>query len=386
MRIVVTGPARVRELSDLLARSPEELPEGLPGTPVIGLVRALVGRDIPVSLVTCAPGVREELVLEGGGVRVRVGPYRPAHRARDGFRAERSYLARAIAAEGPGVVHAHWTYEFAMGALASGLPSLVTVRDWGPAILRYQPDPYRLVRLGMQLLVLRRAPRLTVTSPYLARRVQLVARGAPALVPNAIADDALDRQPSVAPPTEDGPRLLAINNGWSRRKNVAALLRAFALVRRAHPTAALELLGSGYGPGDVAEQWARERDLHPGVRFTGSVPGAEVRRAIRRADLLVHPSREESFGLVLVEAMAQGLPVVAGRGSGAVPWVLDGGTAGVLTDVTSPEALARSVLGLVSDHEAFVRLARRGYERARDHFTLSAVTDRYLEIYAELDR
>jgi glycosyltransferase involved in cell wall biosynthesis len=388
MHVVLTGPAPVRELADLLGRAPETLPAGLPGTPVVGLAKELVRRGLDVTVVTCAEGVDEEVVADGR-LRVRVGPYRARHRARDAFRVERDHVVRAIADEAPDVVHAHWTYEFALGALDSGAPALVTVRDWAPAILRYQPDPYRLVRLGMQLAVLRRAEALSVTSPYLRRRVGPVARVRPVLVPNAIEDGVLDPSPSLprrslAAPGA-APRLVAVNNGWSRRKNVGVLLDAFALIRTVRPAAELELIGAGYGPGEAAERWAGARGVAAGVRFTGSVPAAHVRDAVRRADVFVHPSREESFGLVLVEAMAQGIPAVGGSRSGAVPWVLDGGRAGVLADIASPTRLAEAVLTILADDERRAHLARSGWEHAQ-RFTLSAVAERYLERYEELRR
>lgn len=379
-KVIVTGPAPVRELADVLGVPASELPAGMPGTPVVGLVRALAARGVPVTLVTCSPEVTEELVMEAGGMRLRVGPYRGRHRARDAFRTERAYVAGAVDAEGPGVAHAHWTYEFALGALASGLPTVVTVRDWGPAILRYHPHPYRVVRLGMQLAVLRRAPTVTVTSPYMAERVRRITRSDPVLIPNAIEEDVVAPRPSFSL-SAARPLLLAVNNGWGRRKNVDVLLRAFALVRAVLPGAGLELVGAGYGPGEVAERWAVGEGLAGGVRFRGSVSAAEVRARMARADVFVHPSREESFGLVLVEAMAQGTPVVGGRCSGAVPWVLDGGGAGVLTDVAGPEAIARTVLDLLGDAEGAGQLARRGYERARSEFTISAVAARYLALY-----
>lgn len=382
MRIVVTGPAPVQELAPHLGLDRADLPVGMPGTPVVALVQHLAAMGHRPVLVTCDRGVSQERRFEGGGIRVRVGPYRARHVARDVFAAERSYLRDAIADEGADVVHAHWTYEYALAALDSDTPTLVTVRDWAPAILRYHPDPYRVVRLAMQLRTLRRARRLTVTSPYLERRVRWVTGRSPVLVPNAIADEIVDPRPTFGPAGVP-PRLVAINNGWSRRKNVATLLRALPDIRRAVPGTELELVGTGYGPGEAAHRWALHHGLGEGVTFRGQLPAADTIAALRRSDLLVHPSREESFGLVLVEAMAQGTAVIGGVRSGAVPWVLHGGAAGRLVDVGDPAAIAACTTALLVDDGQRRALARRGHEHALT-LTMSSVAGGYLRCYEEV--
>jgi glycosyltransferase involved in cell wall biosynthesis len=382
VRIVVTGPAPVRELADDLVVDAADLPPGMPGTPVIALARQLAAMGHETTLVTGSKGVTREDVRERGRLRVRIGPYRSQHVGRDAFRSERAYIRQAIADENADVVHAHWTYEFAAGALESGTPTLVTVRDWAPAILRYHPDPYRVVRLGMQLRVLRSSTHTTVTSPYLQRRVRWVARRPPVLIPNAIADDVLDRAPPFRP-LGSPPRLVAVNNGWSRRKNVQVLLRALPSIRKEVAGTELELVGAGYGPNEAAECWAREQRLDAGVVFRGQVPADGVVAALRRADLFVHPSREESFGLVLVEAMAQGVAVVGGVRSGAVPWVLKNGAAGRLVDVEDPRDLAGAVVSLLRDHPTRIALAHSGHEHAST-LTTSAVTRQYLRCYSEI--
>jgi glycosyltransferase involved in cell wall biosynthesis len=100
--------------------------------------------------------------------------------------------------------------------------------------------------------------------------------------------------------------------------------------------------------------------------------------------LLVHPSLEESFGNTLVEAMAQWTPVVGGEASGAVPWVLDGGKAGLLTDVTEPASLATSIRRILNSKELWLSYSEAGYKRAHSTFQLSQIIDRYIEVYEEM--
>ena len=115
------------------------------------------------------------------------------------------------------------------------------------------------------------------------------------------------------------------------------------------------------------------------MTFLGPTPRADVLARMADADLFVHPSREESFGSVLVEAMAQGTPVVGGRESGAVPWVLDGGRAGVLADVEKPDLLAGDLLGLLRDPVRWDHFSTSGRRISKQRFSLSEVAPAYAQ-------
>lgn len=379
----MTGPADLSALGDLLAAPPQHhgmVPGGTIGS---ALVRALHDAGHEVDLVTLAPGVDAPYRRSGEQLTVHVGRYRPRHRARDAFAAERRSVASALRSLTVDVVHAQWSYEFALGALASGLPTLVTVHDWAPAVLRHHPHPYRVVRLGMNAVVFARAPYLTTPSPVMADRIRPWTRGDVTVVPNGLDDrvfaapDAVDRRPHPALAT----RLLAVNHGAGRLKNVRTLLTALAAVRRTVPGAELRLVGRDHGPDGPVHRWARARGLDTGVTFVGAVPAGDVLREMDAADVFVHPSLEESFGMVVLEAMARGLPVVGGIGSGAVPWLLGDGEAGVLTDVRSSDRMSADLTQLLLEPDARRLAGRSGYARASAHFRSSVVVDQLLARY-----
>ncbi len=381
MRVAVAGPLGLGPLRTRLDGAPA-LPPGLGNASVTQLVVGLLDAGHEVVVVTLDRAVGDLVEARGAGLRVLVGPYRPAHRARDAFRAERAAVTALLAAADVELVHAHWTYEFALGAIASGLPTLVTARDWAPTILRHDPSPYRAVRLVMSAAALRAAAHVTAVSPYLAHRVGRWARVPVAVVPNGLDEGAFRPARETLRPD---PVLVAANHGFDRRKNTATLLAAFALARRRLPGARLRLVGDGPEAGGAAATWARARGLDPGVTFGGRQDHDAVLALIRDADLFVHPSREEAFGMVLLEAMAQGVPVLAGARSGAVPWVLDGGRAGALADIESPVRLADDLVAVLSDPAAHGRLARAARARATD-FALPVVVGRYLEQYERVLR
>jgi L-malate glycosyltransferase len=379
--IGIAGPVTIEALLPYLDRRTGRVPAGLGGVPVTALVTELLRLGHSVVVATLSPDVHEDVVLQGPCLRVHIGRYRRSGRARDAFRTERRAIRRALEQERPDVVHAHWTYEFALGALSSGTPTLVTIRDWAPTILRFHKDPYRAVRLLMHIATLARGRHFSTTSPYIVTAAARWHRSAQ-LVPNALADHWFDDR--VRQPRPDAPVLVSVNSGFSARKNGTTLLQAFGIVRRSHPRARLWLFGGDYEEQGPAHRWAQDRSLHVGVEFRGAVPHADAMAAIADADVLVHPSLEESFGMTLVEAMAQGTPVIGGAASGAVPWVLDHGTAGRLTDVSSHESLAASIDELITDTSSWLAYSQQGFERASTTFRLSTIVQQYLGIYGEL--
>jgi L-malate glycosyltransferase len=373
----VCGPMSLRLLARRVPIAPE-LGDGYAFPFTSHLVLELVARGHEVYAVTLSDRAARAHRFggdhddAGGSLTVTVCPYRPSARDRgkDLFRAERRSLRAALEDVRPDVVHAWWTYEFAQAALETGRPTLVTAQDWPPLVLRMTPDRYRAMRLVQGMATIARTRQLTAPSPYLARRYRRWGRHAQ-VIPNAVPDGSVD--PVPIRDVLDEPRLGAINNGWGQRKNVARLLEAFAGVRHDRPAAKLTLLGADYEPGGPAQRWAETHQLAEGVHFVGPLDPDGLRRVLRELDLFVHPSREETFGVVLIEAMAAGVPVLAGSRSGAVPWVLAGGEAGALVDVEDPAAIRTAVESLIADPARRTELARAGAERVRRSFTLSTV-------------
>lgn len=380
VRIGICGPIATSALAGILGTVPSGSPPGRGGSPVNYLIAELVRRGHEVVAVSCDSGVEpgHEVVLGNQSLKLRYGPYRPQRRARDAFAVERRYIGEALKRERLDIVHAHWSYEYALGAIASGLPTIITVHDWAPAILRHHRNPYRLVRLFMQASSLRQGEAFTAVSPYIQRRVAPFAAGPVAVVPNGLSADSFGFAPATP---KSATSVVSINNGFSRLKNVATLIRAFNIVQAEFPDLELQLSGVDYEPGGPAARWAAEKSLGKGVKFLGRVPYDTLRQGLGHADLMVHPSFEESFGMVIVEAMAQGVPVIGGARSGAVPWILEMGNAGVLADVSSVNSLANSMRLLLRDDALRLRVGQSGYRRAKEAFDIRLVADLYEEQY-----
>lgn len=371
MRIAVVGPMSLETFEplgiDLGTRT-----RGYPFGFVADLVVSYLEAGHEVAAITTATDITDPIRQASGALEVRVIPSsaRARKRALSLWRVERQALVREIERAAPDVVHAHWTYEFGWSAIASGLPHLVTVHDWAPTVLRHQPTTYRAIRLGIQLGCLIRADSLSAPSPYLADRCHRYLRRSVAVVPNGVTNRS--RQQRIP---HSNLRFGALNVDFGRRKNVRTLLVAWRDSELWARGCQLVLAGPDYSPNGPAHRIADAMGIADRIEWRGRLPEAERDDWLAQLDVFVHPSLEESFGMVVLEAMAAGLPVIGGAKSGAVPWLID--DAGLCPDVRSPTAVRAALETLASDADERARLSDRALARARQ-FDLELVRDMYL--------
>ncbi|HWB70908.1 MAG TPA: glycosyltransferase family 4 protein [Egibacteraceae bacterium] len=217
---------------------------------------------------------------------------------------------RALAAFEPDVVHVHEPLSPAVSAVAAALaprPVVGTFHAWSASDRRY-----RLVAPAPRRVAARLDARVAVSTP--AQQFAAAALGLPLgafrVVPNGV-DVAAYEQAEPIPELADPQRPLLLFVGrLEPRKGLDVLVRAFLRLRGAHPRVRLCVVGEG--PERRRCQEMVPPSLRPDVLFVGAVAEAEKPRYHASADVFVAPNTGgESFGVVLLEAMAAGLPVVA---------------------------------------------------------------------------
>lgn len=162
------------------------------------------------------------------------------------------------------------------------------------------------------------------------------------------------------------PTVLSVGRQYPR-KNTATLLDAFARVRVTLPRARLRIVGGGPELPRLRARVAR-MGLDEAVELRGELPtAAAVRAEYARAHVFCLPSLQEGFGIVFLEAMAAGLPVV-GSNAAAIPEVVPHGSAGFLVDPRDSGAIADALLMILRDSDLRGRLGRfgRAYVRRYD--------------------
>jgi 1,2-diacylglycerol 3-alpha-glucosyltransferase len=172
-----------------------------------------------------------------------------------------------------------------------------------------------------------------------------------------------------------GKELLLFVGRIAKEKNLGLLFKAFARVRAQRPAAHLMLVGKGPFEAQAQEQ-VRKLGVEDAVTFAGGVPHAQIPAYYRDADLFVFSSTSETQGLVLVESMAAGTPVVAVEAPGSSDILSGGGR------LTAPDSagLAEGMLAVLSAAGEMERLAREAIGIA-ERYSIAGATERMLAVY-----
>jgi glycosyltransferase involved in cell wall biosynthesis len=206
------------------------------------------------------------------------------------------------------------------------------------------------------------------------------------VVGNGISEPAADSGPP-ARPRRPGQPLVLYSGRLVERKGIRELLAAIPRVLQAAPGSRFALAGGppNLHPADVAAQWLTPElsPHHDRIHFTGWLSPAQLARWYRSADILVVPSRYEPFGMVILEGMIHGLPIVASDVGGPAE-ILDHGRTGLLFPPRDPAALAAQLIALLHDRELRQRIGRAGAEEARLSWTWPKRVATMRQVYTEL--
>ncbi len=218
-----------------------------------------------------------------------------------------------------------------------------------------------------------------LTVSELARETYLEA-GVPAARVHAVllgADTELFTPPQEGADERTGALRFVFSGATIHRKGFDLLLDAFARVRAKAPGVSLRIVGPR---GDAFGLLAAMSS--PGIEFVGPVGQRELAEEFRRADCLVLPSRNDSYGLVVAEALASGLPVLVSEKVGAKALVLPGHN-GWIVPVEDRAALAERMLACARSPEA-VRAMRADCRRSAAAATWPAYRRRFVELIRTL--
>ena len=198
------------------------------------------------------------------------------------------------------------------------------------------------------------------------------------MIYNGIDTDAF--HPSSNGRGEQEKRLLFVG-GSNPRKGIDLVIEAFAHVHRRHPQVSLDLLGGW--------DWRAQREtaarlgIGNQIRFHPYLPHEDMPAHYRRAYAFLAPTRAESFGIALAEAMACGVPVISTR-TGAVPELIDDGVNGILVPVNDPLALAEAALELLDDPQKAEEMGRAGRRRVEQDFAWDVIMPSWEELLERL--
>jgi phosphatidylinositol alpha-mannosyltransferase len=204
-------------------------------------------------------------------------------------------------------------------------------------------------------------------------------RGDYIVIPNGVCFEHFHRASGRHLRTDDRPTVLFVGR-FDLRKNVPWLIRAYRRLLRLRPDCLLVLVGSGLTR-PVCRMMAV--GLGKAIRFEGMVPPADLPAYFAASDVFCSvPKGSESFGIVLLEAMAAGIPIV-GTDIPGYKDVVEHGVEGLLVPQGDSHALVRALSGLIEDEGRRETMGLSGQHKAR-RFDWSGIARTVEKVYVDL--
>jgi glycosyltransferase involved in cell wall biosynthesis len=293
-------------------------------------------------------------------------------------------IACAPAPPGREASHAQTAREGAPPATQKGEPQerrLIPDADDVGTLRRTQ----YLAPLTLRLL---RSPRVTCLALSARIREYLIESGFGehqiVHVPNGVDatayEDVAAHRAHRPPPAPDDALTVVCSARLSYQKGQDVLLQAWRIVQERLSTARLILAGEGPQRPEF-EHLTANLGMADTVAFAGLV--SDMRGLLASAHAFALPSRSEGMSNALLEAMAAGLPCVATRVSGSEDAIVEG-QSGLLVPPEDPEALARALIAILTDHERARALGREARARILQRFDQRRVLDELIQLYASL--
>ena len=299
-------------------------------------------------------------------------------------RGDRRRIAQTLRELAPDIVHAHGVHREALGALESGLPTVVTIHGILEAEIGLERSLGKrargIFRRRLVAAVFRRMRHVILLTPEVEEHYRDRLRGARTWVlGNPVAQRFFDAE------DRETPGVVLFAGLLIPRKGIPNLLEAMAIVAREIPDARLRLAGMATHPGHETEiRLAVERlGLRDAVQFLGGLAPEALAHEVAGCAVFALVSKQETLPVAILEAMAAGRPVVASP-VGGVPRVVHDGETGYLVPHGDPATLADRLTRLLREPELRARFGANARRYALNHFTLDSVSRRTLDVYRQV--
>jgi glycosyltransferase involved in cell wall biosynthesis len=191
--------------------------------------------------------------------------------------------------------------------------------------------------------------------------------------PIAVGNQIINR-----PFNKRGPRLVAVGRVDDNRKNFPLLIEAYNLLVKKYPESSLKIVGEVSENSKVLRK-CNKLNLNSSVRFLGKIGSDQLAKEYEDADIFVLTPRQEGLGIVYLEAMSYGLPVVTTRCGGPEGIIMNGQN-GYLADQNDTKAFSDAVSLVWQSRDSYVRLS----ESAREYILRNHNPDRFRKQFIEM--
>ncbi|WP_139489136.1 N-acetyl-alpha-D-glucosaminyl L-malate synthase BshA [Brevibacillus dissolubilis] len=294
-------------------------------------------------------------------------------------------MAQVAKTEGLDILHVHYAVPHALCAylakqmVGDSLKIVTTLHGTDITVLGYDPSLSEMIRFGIEQSdmvtavsgdLIRETERLLQVEKKIERVYNFVDKR------RYFRRDVTELKKKFAP---NGEKIVMHVSNFRPVKRVPDVIQAF---KKIHDRVPSRLLLIGEGPEQCTiRKMAAELGVADDVFFLGKQE--DVAEVLSLADVMILPSEKESFGLVALEAMACGVPVVASNAGGLPEVVLDG-ESGFLCEIGDVDALASKTIQLLQDEELYRRFSQVGVERSNSTFCHEQITSQYEALYHQL--
>ncbi|EJL40886.1 glycosyl transferase [Brevibacillus agri] len=294
-------------------------------------------------------------------------------------------MAQVAKTENLDLLHVHYAVPHALCAflakqmVGDHLKIVTTLHGTDITVLGYDSNLSDMIRFGIE-----RSDLVTAVSKDLIRQTKELLHVEKEIVPvynfvdkRRYYPKEVEKLKKVFAP--NGEKILMHISNFRPVKRVPDVIEIFARVKEAMP-ARLILIGEGPEMGAVRKQIA-EQNLTDDVCFLGKQE--DVAEVLSMADLMLLPSEKESFGLVALEAMACGVPVVA-TVAGGIPEVVVDGVNGFLRPIGDVEGMSQAAIRLLQDEALYREFSANSIERSCKTFCHETIASQYEALYTKL--
>jgi len=282
----------------------------------------------------------------------------------------------------PQIVHGQGTErDCAISAVFSGVPSVLTIHGNMRCVARVMKArmfSFLWLAARLERFTIPRAQGVICLTRHTQEAVADLARRT-WMVPNAV--DAAFFEINAQPPPGAPPRILCVGDVYAL-KNQNALIRALDPLSENRKFKVI-FLGNANAHDPYAAEFSRLVQARPWCVYHGFARRDDLRAHLRQATLLALPSLEENCPMVVLEAMASGVPVVAAR-VGGVPDLIEEGKTGLFCEPRDADSMRAGIERVLKSPAAAEEMAREAKLRAKARFSPGVIAQRHLEIYREV--
>ena len=391
IKICILGPIFLQDLIKKKKKNRLNKSLGASGAPFLSNISKSMSKNnnLDVSVVTLShlsPNLKGHIKIKKiDKMKVYFCPERAHHIRFNGwvvgkifdlFNKEINYILKAINIIKPDIILANWPYEYTFAAYRSKIKYIVVNHDVPHKVFYYVPTLFRFVRFMMAKYILKKVENIITPSLYLKNETQKYSDANIKVIFNPI-DQSFFLKKKTIKKNQKEKKILMISNDFGSGKNIKKAIIAFTHLTNKKNSHKLYLYGAVMGKNQACYNWAIKEKINlKNIFFKGYVDNNKLANIYKKSDIYLSTSLEETFGVTYAEAMASGIPIIAGKNSGATKEVIK--NCGILTDVSSVKSICKSIIKY-NDKKFYNKKRLMGIKRANKYFKLSIITKNYID-------